>query len=194
MQIEGVTLGNNTPTAKAIAAATAYLQTVEDRNRKVILLATDGQPNCGAAGGDSDIPGALAALQVASTAGFKVYVIGIGPSVGDLDNFAQAGGTEHYYPAASAADLANALASISKAVTSCTFTIDDLPKGADGSNIAVYVDGKLLAQDPANGWSFGVTPQTVQLNGSTCDLVKSKPATKVQVYFGCPEIPPPPIL
>jgi len=43
--------GNNTPTAAAITAAKKYLDGVTDPNKKVILLATDGEPNCAAGGG-----------------------------------------------------------------------------------------------------------------------------------------------
>jgi hypothetical protein len=182
----------STPTAKAITAATAYLQTVNDGNNRVILLATDGEPNCKAHATDpstSDVDGTTAALQAALAAGFRAYVIGIGPSVGNLDNFARAGGTDHYFPATSAADLVNALAAISKAVSSCTFTMSQSPP--DSNNVAVYLDGKLVAQDAANGWTFGTNSQTVMLNGSACSAITSGTASKVQVLFGCAGQAPP---
>jgi hypothetical protein len=195
-QIAGISPSGATPTAKAITTATAYLKTVKDQNNKVILLATDGEPNCKTTSDStsSDADGTEAAITAAMTAGFKVYVIGIGPAanIPNLDRFAAAGGTEKYYPATSANELATALASISKAVSSCTFTFTP-PTGSDASNLAVYVDGKLVEKDPTNGWSIGATSQTVQLNGSTCELVKSK-AAAVQVYFGCAGSPPPPLL
>jgi len=193
--ITDVSPAGNTPTASAISAATAYLQTVTDPNTKVILLATDGQPNCKAGArstSDSDVAGTTTALAAALTAGYKTYVIGIGPSVGNLDNFAQAGGTEHYYPATSAQDLADALAAISKAVSSCTFEMSQNPP--DEENVAVYLDGALLPKDSTNGWSFGANPQTVVLNGTTCEQISSGAATKVQVLFGCPGQTPPQIL
>jgi len=182
----------STPTAKGITAATAYLQTVNDGNNRVLLLATDGEPNCKLRASDpstSDVDGTVAALQTALAAGFRAYVIGIGPSVGNLDNFARAGGTDHYYPATSAADLVSALAAISKAVSSCTFTMSQSPP--DPNNVAVYLDGKLIAQDPANGWSFGATSLTVMLNGNACDAITSGSASKVQVLFGCAGQAPP---
>lgn len=193
--IAGTTPGSATPTAKAITAATAYLKTVSDQSNRVILLATDGEPNCKAGARDTTTPdtdGTVAAIQAAFAAGFKVYVIGIGPSVGNLNNFAQAGGTNTYYPATSAAELATALAAISKAVASCTFTMPAAPP--DPANLAVYIDGKLVAKDPANGWSAGSSSQIVNFNGSTCDAIKSGSASNVQVYFGCPGSPPPPLL
>ena len=181
-----------TPTATGITAATDYLKGVSDGNNRVILLATDGEPNCKPGSPEAntpDVDGTVAALKAALALGFRSYVIGIGPSVGNLDNFARAGGTDHYYPASSAAELANALASISKAVSSCTFTMSQVPP--DPANVAVYLDGKLLAQDPANGWTFGATSQTVMLNGTSCDAITSGAASKVQILFGCAGEAPP---
>jgi hypothetical protein len=191
--IAGVTPGANTPTAKAVAVATTYLRGVNDQNNKAILLATDGEPNCkGGSGTGSDVPGTVTAIGAAKAAGFNVYVIGIGPSVGNLDNFAQAGGTSHYYPATSPADLAKALAEISTQVTSCTFLMSEAPPVPE--DVAVYIDGKLVPKDPVNGWSFGANSQTIVFGGAACDSLKSGAASAVQVVFGCPGVPPPPIL
>ncbi|MBN2573723.1 MAG: VWA domain-containing protein [Deltaproteobacteria bacterium] len=190
--IQGTTPSSYTPTAAAIKAATAYLKTVDDTSNKVILLATDGLPNCASSRnpGDSDREGTLSAIEAAKDAGYPVYVIGIGPSVGNLNDFADAGGTGQYYPATSPQDLANALTSISTLVVTCTFTLVPLP-GADLTNLAVYLDKKLVVQDPVNGWSFGSNAQTIVLNGTSCDMITSGQATTVEVLFGCPGVAPP---
>ena len=125
-------------------------------------------------------------------AGFLVYVIGIGPSVGNLNNFAAAGGTGQYYPATSPQDLANALTAISTIVASCSFALATTPP--DQNNVAVYLDKGLLQQDPSNGWSFGGNTQTIMLNGDACEKIKSGQATTVQVLFGCPGVAPPQVI
>jgi hypothetical protein len=184
--IQSTSPGNNTPTAAAITAATTYLKGVTDQNKKVILLATDGQPNC-KSGSDSrtaDVEGTLNAIKAAYAAGFLVYVIGIGPSTGNLNDFAIAGGTAAYYPATSPDQLAAALASISTAIASCSFTLDTVPP--DVNNVAVYVDKILVPKEPINGWSFGISTQVIELNGSTCEKVKASTTGSVQVLFGCP--------
>ncbi len=188
--IENVSPGQNTPTAQAIEAATAYLKTLTTPNNKVILLATDGEPNCrpGASGSSTNVPGTVTAIGNARAAGFPVYVIGIGPSVGNLDNFAEAGGTGKYYPASSPEELTNAFASISQTVATCSFVSPSPPP--DPANVAVYLDKQLVQKDAANGWSFGATQQTIILNGSTCERVKSGDATTVEILFGCPGAPP----
>jgi hypothetical protein len=190
-KVDTTTPGGNTPTAQAVTAATAYLKTVNDQNSKYILLATDGEPNCAANGSsEPNVPATIDAITAAKSAGFLVYVIGIGPSVGNLDNFAEFGGTTNYFPASSPQALTAAFAAISKAVTTCTFALAQTPP--DVNNIAVYLDGKIAAKDPVNGWSLGGNSQTVVLNGTTCDLITSGAATQVKVLFGCPGGPPPP--
>jgi hypothetical protein len=194
-QITNTNPKNSTPTAKAIIAATAYLKTVKDQNNKVMLLATDGEPNCRAGSLDpskSDVDGTKSAIQAAVAAGFRVYVIGIGPSVSNLDTFAAAGGTNRFYRATSASDLADALMSISKAVSSCTFTMANDPP--DPENIVVYLDGKLVAHDPDHGWSMGATSRTILLNGNACAGVTSGAASTVRILFGCPDTTPPAVL
>ena len=190
-QISKATPGGYTPTATAITAAKTYLDTVTDQNNKVILLATDGEPNCqgGKENTTDDMQGALDAITAAYTAGYKVYVIGIGPqqALANLDKFAAAGGTTNYYPASSPQALTDAFAAISVAVTTCTFTLLKAPP--DQNNIAVYLDNHLVAQDPANGWSLGANAQTIVLNGSSCDQITSGAASQVQVLFGCSSPP-----
>jgi hypothetical protein len=190
-QIAAVSPAGNTPTAQAIQAATAYLQTVNDQNTKYILLATDGEPNClpGGKNGDANVQGTIDAITAAKAAGFLVYVIGIGPSVGNLDSFAAAGGTTNYFPATSPQALTDAFASISVAVTTCTFALTKA--SPDPGNIAVYLDGNILQKDDPNGWSFGGSTQSVVIGGTSCDAITAGTATKVQVLFGCPGESPP---
>jgi hypothetical protein len=184
-QIAAITPSGETPTAAAILAATAYLETQADTNNKVILLATDGDPNCG---GDSpsvyndDAEGTTAAIKQARNAGFLVYVIGIG-KVGNLEAFAQAGGSGSYYPGQSPEEIAQALAAISKAAT-CTFALDSIP--SDPTGVAVYLDKTIIPEDASEGWTFGASAETVLLHGSFCDQTLSDPASVVQVLFlGC---------
>jgi len=190
-QITNASPANNTPTAAAIIAATNYLKGVADNSNRVILLATDGEPNCkGGSGSTTDVPGTEAAIKAAADAGFPVYVIGIGPSVGNLNNFAEQGGTGTYFPATSDKELSDALLAISKVVATCNFTLSAHP-GADMNNVAVYLDKNLIQKDDANGWSFGTNQTSIVLNGSVCDKVMSGEASSVEVIFGCPGYNPP---
>lgn len=191
--IAGVTPVGATPTTAAIHAATAYLKTITDNNKKVILLATDGEPNCGSRDPeDDDLANTLTAIKTAYAAGFPVYVVGIGPSVGNLDSMAQNGGTTKYYPAGSPQQLSDALAKISKAVASCTFTSATPPP--DPTLVSTYVDKKLVNQDPVNGWSFGQDDRTIVLNGSVCEGLMAGTFATVEIVFGCPGQDPSPVI
>jgi len=197
-QVQSATLSLSTPTAMALNAATAYLTTLTDTRPKFILLATDGEPNCGGnppSIGNDDITryhGATDAAKAAYAAGFPVYVIGIGPNPGNLTTLAQAGGTKDYFPASSPDQLVQAFADIKTLVASCTFTLTTTPP--DINNIWVYLDKNLVQQDPSNGWSFGGGQKSVVLNGSSCDKVTSGQASTVEILYGCPGEPPPPTI
>jgi hypothetical protein len=189
-QIDRANLGPSTPTAAALTAATDYLKTVSDTNKRFILLATDGEPNCPAGGtwSTSDVTGASNAAAAALAAGFPVYVVGIGPSLDNLTALAKAGGTNDYYPVSSPEQLAQALSSIGKAVGSCTFQSKDAPP--DPNNVAVYVNKQLIQQNADDGWKYGATPQEIELTGSYCEHITAGEDTSVQILFGCPGAPP----
>jgi hypothetical protein len=192
-QVANVSPANNTPTTAAINATATYLKTVVDGNSKAILLATDGNPNCaGGSSTTSDLTGALAAIAAAKSAGFPVYVVGIGPSVFNLDSFAEAGGTHSYYPATSPQDLTDALKAITTTVATCSFTLSTPPP--DPSNVAVYCDKSLVPKDDSNGWSFGANNQIIVFTGSACAAIASGAASNVQALFSCPGAAAPPVL
>jgi hypothetical protein len=192
-QLAGYTTALSTPTAAAVNAATAYLKTVGDGNRKAILLATDGLPNCasGQSWATEDMIGATAAVTAAKNAGFPVYVIGIGPStsISNLNVLAEAGATGSYYPATSTTALDAALSSIAKVVSStCTFKANTTPP--DTTLVVVYVDKNLVAQSDSEGWMFDpadTTYSTIILTGSYCQNILAGLTSQVQIVFGCPE-------
>jgi len=135
-----------------------------------------------------DAAGNFAAAAAAYAAGFKVYVVGIGPSLGNLTQLAKAGGTTDFYPVSSPADLVAALSSISTLVGSCSFKSDHAPD--DPSNIAVYVNGQQVSQDPNQGWTFGASSQEIVLTGDYCKQMSSGKQVDVQILFGCKGQPP----
>jgi len=191
-----LTLALWTPTATAINNANLYLQSVKDGNDKVILLATDGEPNCknGQTSSDDDTPAAVAAASSAAGNGFPVYVVGIGPSqaLSNLQQIAVAGGTKDFYHADSPKALADSLAAISKIVaTTCEFQTPKSPP--DPTLVYVYVDKKLIQQSASStedGWMFGTTTSNIVLTGAYCTNLLGGANSTVQIIFGCPgEIP-----
>lgn len=189
----GSTIPNSyTPTAAAINAAAIYLSGVNDGNTRTILLATDGNPNCGVGQPNDadDMPATLEAIDTTYAQGFQVFVVGIGPSATNLGQMAVHGGTTDYYPATSPEQLNSALAQISKIVgATCTFEAAQTPP--DVTQVWVYVDKGFVAQDPSNGWTFGATNSTIVLTGTYCDNMLAGLTSKVEILFGCAETQPP---
>jgi hypothetical protein len=188
--VDSATWALSTPTAAALDVATTYLSSLTDTNKKFILLATDGEPNCGgspASISTTDVTGASDAAKRANDAGFPVYVVGIGPNLGNLTKIAASGGTTDYYPVSSPEQLVEALSSITKFVGSCTYTAPKEPE--DPANVAVYVNKKLIEKNDSEGWKYGATNQEIVLTGSYCDDITAGKETSVQILFGCPGAP-----
>jgi len=190
--LDAIPPGGNTPTAAAISAATAYLSFLTDQNLRLIVLATDGEPNSGVgqpSPTSNDLEAAVAAITAAGRAGFPVYVRGAGPSVDGLDTMATAGGTGRYYPATAPEQLSAALSAYTQYLTSCTLTLPVPPP--DPNNVAVYVDKQVVAKNPTNGWTYGTSTSTIALSGSYCDNLRVAETTTVQILLGCPGGAPP---
>jgi len=196
----GLSNGGNYATRAAVEVATSHLSTLTDDDRRVIVLVTDGVPNCppGDGGGDD---GALAvqALARANQMGFPTFVVGFTPApeaVAMLDRMAVAGGTGRqtpfaFSPVASTSDLASTLRTIVADSARCVFTIPPPPTN-DGSTtraiISVAVDGAELPHDydHESGWDYTDDAMGhLQLYGPVCDRVMAAAAPAVTVAFLC---------
>jgi hypothetical protein len=164
-------------------------------NPRFVLLATDGEPTCGA-GGDtmaSDAQAAINAVTNLATAGIPVYVIGIATAgVADmtLSAMAVAGGRPRpgnpsYYSVQNAMDLTAALSAIGKAVASCTFNVTPPPPPADPTNVAVDANGMRVPKSDTDGWRWGPNMATIEITGSWCTRVQSGELTNIQTTFAC---------
>ena len=193
-QIQAAGTANSTPTRLALEAAVTYLRNVADTNPKYILLATDGEPNCAPGASStsaSDLPATITAAQNAAAAGYKVFVIGVGPEAANLTSIAQAGGTDHFYPATTPAELTAALASIVGTVAAgCTYPVG-ATKVSDPNAIGVYVDKALVPQSATDGWSIDAANTTITFNGTYCADLKSGTKQQVQIYLPCAGTSPP---
>ncbi len=187
-----------TPTLPAIKYATSHLAARGGSNPRYILLATDGEPNCDGASATTSaatqVNHVVDEIEVALDAGIKVYVVGLGPStnIRNLDKFAVAGGTGHYYPATSADELTSALLTIVGQIASCEYELASPPP--DPGNLGVYLDKQIVPRDASNGWTLGPTQRSVLFSGTYCEGIKAEKYTQVQVYFGCPDSQPPSVI
>ncbi len=196
-----------TPTEPALQGALDYAATVKASGKKVaVVLATDGQPNdC-----SSDVSGVASIATTGAGAGVKTYVIGVGPSTGDLDTIAAGGGTSKAImiptnnPAQVSADLIKAVGNIAASLLGCEYPLPTPPAGQtlDVNKVNVNFTApntptKTLAYsgDCSNpdGWHYdsATAPTKIILCQKACDTGKNTPGAKLDVIFGCAIAAPP---
>ncbi len=151
-----------TPTGAALRAAGDLLGDVSGEHR-VVVLATDGRPDCTAEGWDNG--SGLAATEAydatndLAESGVPVYVVGIQGSssaravlsrIADIGGTAKSGDTA-FYETTSGAELAQALVDIARDVDGCTVHLEPHD---DAVLMEVSLDGQPLRRDPDDGWDL----------------------------------------
>jgi Mg-chelatase subunit ChlD len=184
--------GGETPTGAAISAAAAYLAGLAEQDYKAMMLFTDGEPSCSGVDSGSEWSDALAAATAASAQGYPIFVFGLGPNPGDLEQLAKAGGTDRHFSATSRQQLENALDSLfffPGDVRTCTFSTYEPPP--DPTQVYVFINGELIPQDGNDGWTFDWANSSIVLNGRSCELTLTLNPVEVAVLFGCGDAGPP---
>ena len=64
----------------------------------------------------------------------------------------------------------------------------------DPNNVAVYLDKQIVPRNSSNGWVLGTDQRSVSFVGSYCEGIKTASYKQVEVYFGCPNTVPPPVI
>jgi hypothetical protein len=200
----GTGAGGGTPTTLAIGKAVSYLNATPSMNPRYLVLATDGEPNCGAGGGgfggggfgSNDDAAAIKAVADALAAGYKTFVIGVatsGTANNVLSQMATAGGEPRmanppYFPVANRQDLIDALGVITGLVSDCVFRLNMPPPSPNDT--AVNVGNARVNRDPShmNGWDYGAANRSIQFYGQACEDVKKAAGQNVQIIFGCPGV------
>ncbi len=202
------TVKNETPTGDAIDAVMTWFKDYKEPGPKVIVLATDGEPDTcekpnpnSPAGNPEGRAEALAAATRAYGAGVSTFIISVGSEVGadHLQAMANVGrglavdsaAPAPYYAANNAAQLQSAFAEIIDGVRSCVLTLSGaIEKGKESSG-KVSLDGKALTYQATDGWR--VTDLThVELMGASCKTIKSGDH-QVDVEFPCGTFKPGPL-
>ncbi len=192
---------DDTPTGESIDAAAKILQAVTDPGPKVIVLATDGEPDTCAVP-DPQTPEAkevaVKAAQDAFAAGVFTYYISVGNEVADThatemanvgQGYPRGDKMQRFYRANDQAALATAFAAIVDGVRSCSFQLNGTVKDGMEVDGEVVVDGAVVKLNDPNGWRLS-SPTTVELVGTTCATVKDKNDHKVTAKFPCGSIIP----
>ncbi|MBC8132936.1 MAG: hypothetical protein H7X95_08140 [Deltaproteobacteria bacterium] len=176
-------------------SAGMYMESLTTPNPKYILLATDGEPNCGMGGGNAtDGPGAIAAVQAVAMMGFPTFVIGIAADAeagNTLSQMAIMGGrpratAPEYYSVSSSADLAAALMAIQSMVAlPCAFQLGGVPSNPGA--VSVSVGGMVV---PMSDWTYGPGMRSVVFadSGAICASLKSGAVQNVQISLPCDNV------
>jgi len=206
-----------TPTAEALRLARRSFERLEDGvSDRYVILSTDGRPSCGAdgrlatadlfdatggraAGGCFD---ALAEVDALVAAGVQVLVLAVGdddaPAATSscLDELARHGGHPRapgppsLYSLATANDLELALLQMFGAPgpASCQLELDKAP--TDPDRMAVFLDGREIPRDGAQGWSY--LPDDLRhilINGDDCRRVQRYQVTRIDIRGACTPCP-----
>jgi hypothetical protein len=141
-----------------------------------------------------DQSGSQLAVRALARAGVHTFVIGIPGSdafAGVLDQLALAGGmaragTPAYYRVSDAEQLLDTVSRLGLGVAlSCSIQLATPPP--DPTLVNVFFDGQLVPADPVNGWGFADS-QTVQLLGSSCELLQAGEVLQADIVAGCPVV------
>jgi hypothetical protein len=209
-------LSPGTPTTPALQGALEYAKgyaTATPNRSAAVVLTTDGQPSL-CAPNSIETASAAATAALAGTPSIKTYVIGVGPSLDNLNQIAVAGGTSQAYLVDTGMDvvaqLTAALKTIANPIT-CDYAIPMTPgKPLDFGLVDVEISvgsagvpvrvGKVAdagACTTTGGWYYDMnppaTPTMIKLCPQSCDPIRATAGSTLKVLIGCaPVVPPPP--
>ena len=195
----------DTPTGESVDAAVKILDGVKEEGPKVIVLATDGEPDSctdpnpkGNAAAEVARQLSVTSVQNAYKKQVTTFVISVGNEVGEqhLRAVANAGQglavdadmTNRFYRANSQADLKTAFDTIVGGVRSCVLALNGTVDQSNASTGTVSLDGKALTFMDPNGWKLD-SPTMLVLQGTACTTIKDG-NHDLQIDFPCGVIIP----
>jgi hypothetical protein len=201
-------IADDTPTGESLLAAAETLKAFAEPGPKIIVLATDGEPDdceCPDFGGGmpdkckaNDVPARIQAEVVATAEqihadDITIHVINVStPDEAALQqhlaDVAMAGGGE-VYPGFSPGALSSAFQDIIDGVRSCVIDLDgEIADGKEDTG-SVTLDGEALELDDENGWQVN-SPSQIELLGDACEDIK-KGGHDIAIKFPCDSFKPP---
>lgn len=180
-----------TPTGESISAILPTLAMDPSEGNKIIVLATDGEPDtCAQPNPQNGQEESVQAAADAFTQGVRTYVISVGSEVSDqhLQDVANAGvgagpgdPDAPFYKANDAQALAQAFAEIVDGVRDCKLSLNGTVSEGGENECQVAVNGMPVPFGDTDGWQLN-NPSEVELVGDACDAIQSG---EVQVSIKC---------
>lgn len=170
-----------TPTGESIAAVAPTLVMDPSPGNKVIVLATDGEPDtCAEPNPQNGQQESVDAAAAAFAQGVRLYVISVGSDVSDqhLQDVANAGvgvgqgdPDAPFYKANDADALAAAFAEIVEGVRDCKLDVDGKVAEGGEAECEVSVNGMPVPYGTEDGWQLN-GPSEIELIGGSCDAIQ----------------------
>ncbi len=198
----------NTPTTSTLRGV-GTLVGGPDTASQLVVLVTDGAPNCGASPPATGCrctnfeascppeacldPDAVTAVAEIAARGTPVYVVGFRTSEfrDVLDQMAAAGGTGRttHIPANDATELTEALSRISGSVLPCSHELEAPP--VDISFVRVTIDGVQVDHESVagpDGWRLD-GDRTIELRGASCESLRDTTrARELEITVECEQV------
>ncbi len=201
--IDRTDLVGGTPTHAGFEEAREVLvgQDPNDGSERVIILVTDGEPNCfdGTGSPSPGDPGEPTEDQQRVTDDIvdlhdnddvTVYVVGYDLDTGldeIMDTWADEGGTGTHYAANTENTLLTQMGTIAAGLAPCEYTLEDTVP--DPEYVRVRIDGVSKPYNNlADGWTLGDDDKTITLNGAACDLVRDGGSHNLKITVECEKV------
>lgn len=177
-----------TPTLDALQTAHSYFAARPLTRPRFVVLATDGEPNCG-----GDLSAVLTELRsLRSSLAVDTFVLGIPGTdtalMSALNQMADAGGraltgSTRYYDANTASALESSLRSI-VATAQCLFPLARAPRSA--ADVTITVDGTRVPRSTTGGWDFtDGTMRMIRMYGPACAMLNDGRSHTIQADYTC---------
>lgn len=191
----------DTPTGESIDAVTKTLEAFAEPGQKVIVLATDGEPDTcvfkdpapGTPEAQAARDASVKAAQDAYGKDILTYVIAVGDDVtkAHLQDVANAGagkpvgGADNakYYVPTDQQALTDAFKEIINGVRTCVFTLNGKVDPALADQGSVVLDGQKLGFNDPDGWKLN-NESEIEIVGAACDTIQSGDHS-LSVTFPC---------
>jgi hypothetical protein len=204
---------DNTPTAESVMGVVGFndagtlldggFAKLTTPGPKILLLATDGDPDTCAAPNSNGTQAPRDFTVWATTrtydAGIKTYVLSIGADIDEahqqsvanvgLGFNADAGDAAPLFRTSNRQQVLDALNQIILGVRSCKFTLNGAVVPGTEALGSVTLNGAPLGLNNPNGWKLS-SPTEIEITGTACTTVKTSPSAKVSVRFPCGAIVP----
>jgi hypothetical protein len=203
---------NNTPTGESLAAVAAELASFNEPGPKLIILATDGDPDrCANPDGHDQVSKDLAtdAAEAAFAQDIETVIVAVGDQVSlqhqqDMANAGSGKPVPASYPCDPVADpqtcaptyqpaskqaLVDAFLSIINGKRTCVFTLDGAVQAGKECDGTVMVNGvKIPCNDP-DGYKLN-NPSEIEFVGAACDSIMNDPSVVIEASFPCGSVIP----